>query len=653
MRNLFLIILICGLFNSCQKELSVDNGVVVNLPTITTGAVTSIATTSSISGGDISSDGGATVTARGVCWDITANPIVTASHTTDGTGIGTFVSSITSLNSGTTYHVRAYATNSAGTVYGNDFSFTTLTTPGITISTLTTTAISSITTTASASGGNISSDGGAAVSARGVCWSTTPTPVVTGNHTTDGTGIGAFTSSITGLIASTVYYVRAYATNIAGTAYGNELSFTTSTPAATLPILTTTAISSITSSTASSGGNISSDGGASVTARGVCWGTTSSPVATGNHTTDGTGVGAFFSSVTGLTPSTTYYVRAYATNSVGTAYGNELNFITSALPAPDVYVGGYEGSTASTRIAKVWKNGIAISLQGIGSASDVDGLLIDNTDVYAAGSAITAISHSDPVLWKNGSLVSLPANPCGNGTSVLTSVLVSGPDLYMGGYQSQPAACGQASPVTWKNSVITYLPVDGVFPNGGEIYSIAISGSDFYAVGADNTVASPYSSKAKIWKNGVATVISSSNYASAQGIAVVGTDVYVAGYELSGSKTVATVWKNGIGTTLSNVTNDAKGNSIFVSGSDVYVAGYENLGSVQRAVVWKNGVPTYLTDGTNNAVGWSVFVYGTDVYVAGHEKSGSNFVAKYWKNGMPTVLSSPTMVSIASVIVVK
>ena len=188
MRNLFLFILIFLLFNSCQKELSVENGPTAVLPTITTNSVTSIATTTATSGGDISSDGGASVTARGVCWSTTANPVVTDSHTTDGAGTGTFVSSVTGLNSGTTYHVRAYATNSAGTAYGSDSSFSTQTTPGISIPTLTTSAISSITAMTAASGGNISSDGGATVSSRGVCWSTSTGPVVTGNHTTDGTG---------------------------------------------------------------------------------------------------------------------------------------------------------------------------------------------------------------------------------------------------------------------------------------------------------------------------------------------------------------------------------------------------------------------------------------------------------------------------------
>jgi hypothetical protein len=110
-------------------------------------------------------------------------------------------------------------------------------------------------------------------------------------------------------------------------------------PTGQVPILTTTAISAITATTATSGGNITSDGGATVTARGVCWSTSSSPVITGSHTTDDTGTGAFTSSIAGLTAGTTYYVRAYATNSVGAAYGNQLSF-TTVLAIGDNYQGG-------------------------------------------------------------------------------------------------------------------------------------------------------------------------------------------------------------------------------------------------------------------------------------------------------------------------
>jgi len=100
----------------------------------------------------------------------------------------------------------------------------------ISLPTVTTTAINSITTISAISGGNVTSDGGDSVIARGVCWSTATNPDITGNHTTDGTGMGQFTSNITGLTSGTIYYVRAYATNNMGTAYGNQFSFTTLTP---------------------------------------------------------------------------------------------------------------------------------------------------------------------------------------------------------------------------------------------------------------------------------------------------------------------------------------------------------------------------------------------------------------------------------------
>lgn len=97
-----------------------------------------------------------------------------------------------------------------------------------------------------------------------------------------------------------------------------------------LPTLGTTEISDITSTEALGGGEITDDGGASVTARGVCWGTNPSPTIADSKTEDGTGIGSFTSTITGLAVNTTYYVRAYATNSAGTAYGNERNFTTAA-----------------------------------------------------------------------------------------------------------------------------------------------------------------------------------------------------------------------------------------------------------------------------------------------------------------------------------
>jgi hypothetical protein len=124
----------------------------------------------------------------------------------------------------------------------------------------------------------------------------------------------------------TLYYLRAYATNNVGTSYGTQLTFTTL--GLMIPSLTTAVVTNVYPTTASSGGNVSTDGGAPVTARGVCWNTSSAPSISNNHTTDGSGAGPFVSNMTGLTPNTLYYIRAYATNSVGTAYGNEIPVTT-------------------------------------------------------------------------------------------------------------------------------------------------------------------------------------------------------------------------------------------------------------------------------------------------------------------------------------
>jgi uncharacterized protein (TIGR02145 family) len=193
---------------------------------VNTTAASSITGSSATSGGNVTGDGGASVTSRGVCWGISANPTTANSKTTNGSGTGTFTSLINGLTALTPYFVRAYSINSAGIVYGNEITFTTTsaTEPG-----LTTTAINTITPASALSGGNIYDDGGAGVTERGVCWNTLTNPTVAlTTKTTDGTGTGAFISSITGLTAGTTYYLRAYATNSVGTAYGNELMFSTS-----------------------------------------------------------------------------------------------------------------------------------------------------------------------------------------------------------------------------------------------------------------------------------------------------------------------------------------------------------------------------------------------------------------------------------------
>jgi uncharacterized protein (TIGR02145 family) len=249
----------------------------------------------------------------------------------NGTGLGDFIGFLNNLKSNQKYFLRTYATNSNGTGYGDEITFTTGSIPP----TVTTTSISSITSTTAISVGNVSADGGSAVTSRGLVWSTSANPTISlTTKTSNGSGTGSFISSITGLSPNTTYYIRAYATNSAGTGYGNEITFKTST-SLVLPTVITISASSITTTTAASGGNISADGGSAVNSRGLVWSTSPSPtISLTTKTSNGTGIGSFTSLLTNLTPNTTYYIRAYATNSAGTGYGNEITFTT--LDSTDV-----------------------------------------------------------------------------------------------------------------------------------------------------------------------------------------------------------------------------------------------------------------------------------------------------------------------------
>ena len=195
-----------------------------------------------------------------------------------------------------------------------------------TISTISATNISNTSVTIN---GEVKYDGGSTVIQRGVCWSTNQNPTIADNITSNGSGSGSFTSYITSLNANTTYYSRAYATNGVGTAYGNQINFTTTNISGSLPTLTTVSASNVTNNSAVSGGNITSDGGSTVTQRGVCWSTNQNPTIADNITTNGSGSGSFTSSITSINANTTYYVRSYATNGLGTAYGNQINFTTT------------------------------------------------------------------------------------------------------------------------------------------------------------------------------------------------------------------------------------------------------------------------------------------------------------------------------------
>ena len=223
MKNLRLIVLVNALllmatFTSCKKE--------PVLPTIITSPVGNIGYVSATSGGYISDDGGADITARGVVWNTSPYPTTANYSISDsiGSGTGNFTCNLTGLTPNATYYVRSYAINSAGTAYGDQQTFSAI---SISIPTISTAPVSNIGYFSATSGGNISDDGGAEITARGIVWNTSPNPTTANNSISDntGSGTGNFTCNLTGLTASATYYVRSYAINSAGTAYGDQREF--------------------------------------------------------------------------------------------------------------------------------------------------------------------------------------------------------------------------------------------------------------------------------------------------------------------------------------------------------------------------------------------------------------------------------------------
>ena len=244
--------------------------------------------------------------------------------------------------------------------------------PDVTVTTYTP---SDITTSSAVCGGFVQVTQGLSLTKVGVCWSTSPNPTANDSQLSSEVWNEPFMKTISGLSPNTTYHVRAFALRGLEYYYGEDKSFTTlsdgggggggggTTP--TLPSVFTLYVDNVTQTSVLGGGNVTNDGGATVTERGLCWSVSSNPTISDSHLSNGGGTGEFWLSITGLAANTTYHVKAYATNSVGTSYGNEVIFTTiSTVSWPDGVLPGVfsVGATKKVRFSQG-------NLQYIGSAA--------------------------------------------------------------------------------------------------------------------------------------------------------------------------------------------------------------------------------------------------------------------------------------------
>jgi len=210
---------------------------------------------------------------------------------------------------------------------------------------VTTSAVTSISYTTAQSGLIIKSVGGTTILERGICWSTTLNPSIENNKIISTAATS--TLNLSGLTAGSIIYIRAYATNINGTSYGEQVSFTTLSYS--LPVIATVSASyNYTTNKATCIGNVTSNGGCgTLIERGVCWSTSKNPTITDFKYSGGTNIGQYYAFMTNLSLNSTYYVRAFATNCVGTSYGAQLT--VKPLMGNVTYTMGFDSLTYPTQ----------------------------------------------------------------------------------------------------------------------------------------------------------------------------------------------------------------------------------------------------------------------------------------------------------------
>ena len=302
-------------------------------PEVKTNPVGTVTASTAVINGEITFNGRAAITEKGFYYSTDKDSVLTAGTKVVSEGAGTvFSATLTELNALTTYYYAAYAVNEVGTGFGEVDSFTTQ--QEAILATIVTKNFDNVLATSLSVVCEVVDDGGEVVSERGVCWNIATEPTVENYKKADTkTGEGEYTIDVDTLLGSTHYYFRAYAVTLKGVAYGNEID--TILPEAKLPEVKIDSVYNVAKKTASFDGEILSNGNQLITGSGFVYDTITAPtVETSLKAELNATSGVLTTSVKGLDPSTTYYVRAYVINGSGVAYSEELTFTTDSGAAP-------------------------------------------------------------------------------------------------------------------------------------------------------------------------------------------------------------------------------------------------------------------------------------------------------------------------------
>jgi hypothetical protein len=272
-----------------------------------------------------------------------------------------------------------------------------------------------------------------------------------------------------------------------------------------------------------------------------------------------------------------------------------------------VYVAGNERLEGGKAIVKIWQNGKADPISDGSEHATATGFVMVGTDTYISGHMEPFSGNTIPVYWKNKTVVNLPFETRG----VTTDIEVSGADVYVSGYVDARATI-------WKNAAP--MTIERPDDTESRVFAIAVVGNDVYAVGdIENT--------AVYWKNGVATKFGTENEFRFNDIQVVGSDVYIAGWEGLFPESQARYWKNA---TINNVGTGPGGSGAFaisILNADVYVGGNEAEGVLSLPKFWKNGTSQPITDGAISTYFYAMAVVDGDVISAGVMSSNAVFYA--------------------------